>query len=225
MTPGVLLRSIPPFARRLVPELFILTLLAPSARADTIVYTGEGPICCEGWSLRSTQWLAGDFTVARAYSVTSIEGWVFTNTPGDLTVSLHRGGGNIPGTPVFSQTIRASRTVLNSRSAPVWTGATNLQWLITPGAYWAAFEVRDTSTFAGGMPHPTPDPTLNEAYTFAETPAGGDPRWAASTGLDFGLRVLGDPVPAPTPEPATLVLLGTAAIAIGGRAWRRRRAI
>jgi hypothetical protein len=209
MTPGVLLGSTTQFTRRLFALVFVLSLRAPVAHADTIVDTGPGSLVVGALALYSGQWLAGEFTVAQAYTVTSLEGWIFTETPGDLTVTLYGGGSDIPGVTLFSRAIRASPF-----GEPAWTGATNLQWLIAPGAYWAAFEVRDASTFAGAMPHPSQTPVVNEAYTDRGSP------YIPDDDIDLGLRILGDPV-APTPEPSTLALLGTSAIALGGRAWRR----
>jgi PEP-CTERM motif len=216
MIPVVLLRSIISFARRLFPVLFMLALLAPAARADTIVYTGEGPRCCSGLSLFSGQWMAGAFTVEQGYIVTSVEGWIAPVDSGNLTVRLYGDGDDIPGAPLFSVVAPILATPLFQAK---WTGATSLRWLIDPGTYWAAFEVRDGSTFEGAMPFPSPNPVVNEAIKL-----NIGSQYFANDSLDLGFRVLGDPVQAPTPEPATLVLLGTAAIGIGGRAWRRRRA-
>jgi hypothetical protein len=215
MTPGVLLRSTTLFTRWLLAVLCMFALLAPAVRADTIVYTGEGPKCCSGLSLFSDQWMAGAFTVERAYAVTSVEGWIAPVDSGNLTVRLYSDGNDIPGAPLFSVVAPIRATTLFQAE---WTGATSVHWLIDPGTYWAAFEVRDGSTFEGAMPFPSPNPVANEAIRLDI-----GPQYVANDFSDLGFRVLGDPVAAATPEPATLVLLGTAAIGIVGRAWRRRK--
>ena len=209
MTLGVLLSSRAPLTRHLSALLVVLGAFAPVAHADTIVFTGHGQGPNFGWSLFEFQWLAGEFTVAEAYTVTSIEGWIVAEyIPGDVTVRLYSDGGDIPGTPLFADTIQIEST------SAAWAGPTNLEWIISPGTYWAAFE---PGSFSGLMPFPSPNPVPNEAV-------GSAAGYQAEDSLDFGLRIFGDPAgAAPIPEPSTLVLLGTAAVGVAGRAWRRSK--
>jgi hypothetical protein len=203
-------RSLAPIFRRLCGSVFALAVLASTAFADPIVYTGEPQ--GRGWVLSSRQWLAGEFTVTQPYTLTSVEGWMYATSGGELTVSLYAG---FPGDPpVFSQTL-----LVQAPMTPDWTGATNVQWPIVPGSYWAAFEVVGASTFAGAMQAPSPHPVVREAYRPVNR---SGPDYFPSNDLDLGLRVLGDPV-APTPEPATLALFLSGLLGIGARAWGRRR--
>ncbi|PYR88926.1 MAG: hypothetical protein DMF84_26715 [Acidobacteria bacterium] len=216
MTLGVLLTSLVPSTRQLFAFLVVLGTLPRVAHSDPIVNTGPGPSLLGGFTLNPTQWLAGAFTVDKAHIVTSVEGWVFASNAGDVTVRLYSDGGDIPGTSLFADTVR----VESPDQSPDWTGATNLNWLINPGTYWAALEVPSGEhAFRGGMTFPSPNPLRDEA---AFSPAVG--HYESTDHIDVGWRILGDPVAAnPTPEPSTLALLSAAVSGVAGRAWRRRR--
>ena len=53
---------------------FIFMVAPPQVSAIYIVDTGQPNPSETGWTLRDTQWLAGEFTVDTQYTITDIEG-------------------------------------------------------------------------------------------------------------------------------------------------------
>ena len=83
--------------------LFALTTCL-AVNAAYIVNTGSNPNGT-GWTFASFQYSAGEFAVGSAQTINSVEGFyqTFIPTPGNVTISLHSDGGNIPGATLFSQ--------------------------------------------------------------------------------------------------------------------------
>ncbi len=193
--------------------LFVLLQAGEPLHADTIVDTGPGPGSLGGTVLATTQWLAGRFTTAQAYSITSVEGWLGSSVAGNIRITLYGGGGVIPDvTQVLYSGIFSA-----SGLSPAWHGLHGLDWDISPGSYWASFEVPTGSTFLGFMPHQSSNPLADEAF-----------RNEHETWLVIhdhrGLRVEGEPSSTPVPESSSFALLviGLLAAFLAGRNKRSR---
>ena len=185
-------------------------LLVNAASANLIIDTGEPPDVGSGWTLDSSQWLAGEFTLSQAYTVTDVVGWMFEGTPGNITVAIYGDGGDVPdaGSELYSQTLYVD---IPDSMTNAWIGAGGVSWDLGPGTYWAAFEVHEAETHFA-MSHDAPFPLDNYSFTV-------DNVWVIDVaGLDFGLRVSGEPVPVPGS-----LLLSSIGLCVVTRCLRRRR--
>lgn len=126
-----------------------LLLLSPvHASAELIVDTGvptSWPDAAGDPILDSGQWLAGRFSVAEAYRISTIEGYMASATNGGtFSVSIYSNGGDVPGSLLYLTGAMASPVAFDNsgNAVPEWFGASGLDWLLVPGNYWVAFEVR-----------------------------------------------------------------------------------
>ena len=193
-------------------------LLANAASADLIVDTGQPSVLPSALSVSSSQWLAGEFTLGQAYTVTDVVGWMFEigTGEGNMTVAIYDDGGDVPDatSELYSQTFYAD--LPDGPKNACWVGAEGVSWDLGPGTYWAAFEVRTGST-QFYMPCSAPSPLANYA-NFWPTPS---PEWGdLSSPYALGMRVYGDEVVVPVPGAALLGALGL--IAAGWRLRKRR---
>ena len=98
-------------------------LLTHAASAALIVDTGEPPEAFMGWTLAGwPAWLAGEFTLSQAYTVTDVVGWMFEVVAGDMTVAIYGDGGVVPDTSseLYSQTFYAD---IPDGTFNAWVGA------------------------------------------------------------------------------------------------------
>jgi hypothetical protein len=192
-------------------SLIVVILTVPlHARADYIVDTGT-PSGDLAWALHSDQWLAAEFSLGMAYTLTDIEGYMLDNI-GQLTVAIYGDGGEVPdtGNEFYSQ----SFTVPGDSQTPYdWYGLSGLSWSLLTGTYWVAFEVRAGDTYNGGMREDPPNPLADEA---AKT---SGPNYFECDGLYLGIKIQGTPG-APVPEPATMLLFGSGLAGLFG--FRRK---
>jgi hypothetical protein len=181
--------------------------------------------------LNAAQWLAAEFTVPQGAAMTSIEAWMgcpwrVSCSAGDLTIRLYDDGGDVPGTTLFSQTTfvtppDSSRQVdprAQGAAEGSWHGISDLNWLVSPGTYWIAFEVPPESPFfwvMGGASHPLPI----EAFKPTQLDLG----YLQHDRLNLGIRIGATTSDAPVPEPATLMLVFTGGAGIGVRMLKQRR--
>jgi hypothetical protein len=218
------------FQRPLLVAVAALSLAVTSSQAITIVDTGTpGTFPSTHWArhdLAAYQWLGFEFSVGQATTVTDIQGWIGVSGAGSLRITLYGDGGERPGAQMFTTTFNVASPAPNVNPSQ-WRGVSGLNWLVGPGSYWAAFEVRPTETFHGWMEAPSPAPLGNEAVR-----GSWNLQWTEVDYLDLGVRVLGDvwtPPSGPTanvPEGgSTVALMGLAIAGLGAcRQWFRRSA-
>ena len=190
--------------------LLALLIFASPAHSTVIFDTGQPDYLSQGWLLNTNQWLAAEFDVDSAYTVTDIQGFMFVNYGGILDITLYEGTDRI-----FSTSMEVSPTY-------GWTGASNLDWTIQLGTYWIAFETEDTG-FEAGMPWGAPNSTGDEFYTYNGKYYNPED-WGYDR-LNLGVKIEGDEVnlsQSSVPEPATMLLLGSGMFVLGmfGRSKR-----
>lgn len=185
------------------------------ASAGTIVDTGANDNGAS-WSMSSWQWLAGQFSLSQAYTITDMEGYLWGSSNqyvrgNQLTVAVYNNdNGTVPGTELFSKQFSVG-------DATGWYGASGLNWSLDAGNYWASFEVRGGDNYDGSLTGSALNPLGTEAYY-----NGNDGNWYAANTLNLAIRISGD-AGAPVPEPATMLLMGTGLAGLIG-ARRKKKA-
>jgi hypothetical protein len=122
--------------RPLIAILFLTASLAAAkpAFATTIVDTGAGSF---GGGIQlmningSVQWVAAEFNVSQAWTITDVQGWIDPQITGSVRFRLYTDGGDVPGIALFDE----SQTIPGA-GANAWYGPSGLSWLIGPGSYW-----------------------------------------------------------------------------------------
>lgn len=199
-----------------------LVLIFPSrARAGYIVDTGSGwpqsGVSIYNRSDGDFQINAGQFTIAQATTITSMETWMYSSVPGTVDMVLYGDNGNLPDPT--QEILRQGFSVATAATAPVtaWQGLTGLNLALNPGSYWISLEepVID-DVFQVNLPSGAPNPLARYAYR-ADLENGEN--WTRYDGHQgFRVNALGGGSQV-VPEPATIVLVGAGAL---GAFFRRR---
>ncbi len=195
-----------------------LLVLGATAHAGLIVDTGPGTLSASGNAFGSAQWLAAEFVLDRPYYITRLEGWMSAETLLDdlrgqtFSISIWGDGGDVPAFDAASRLYTNGAEIVGADVAN-WEGY-NITYgnglELAQGTYWIVFEYRtpNGNTYANGaMPGNSPTPLLNEAYLDNPT------TWAADDDLNLGIRIYGNPIPAPLP-------IATMAIGLLAIGWR-----
>ncbi|MCP3873157.1 MAG: VPLPA-CTERM sorting domain-containing protein [Desulfobacteraceae bacterium] len=173
-----------------------------SAHATFVVDTGE-PDYLGQWAVFSNQWVAGQFTLNQAYTISDIEG-NFRGDGGTLTMVVYGDSANLPDTN--NEFLNGQITVSDTHpGANKWYSLSGLSLNLAAGDYWLAYEVRTGDTYNGSVSLFMPDPL--DAYVYS-TDAGT----TYTPGSSFALRIQGDPVPIP----GAVWLLGSGLIGLAG---------
>ncbi|MCP3875361.1 MAG: hypothetical protein GY699_19680 [Desulfobacteraceae bacterium] len=154
--------------------------------------------------LHEALWSAVEFTIDVDYTITDIEtqvDWLF-GMNGQFTAVLYTDGGDVPGTQLQSAKIIADNASF------AWVGTDtiipNLNWDITAGTYWVAFEVRsgEGDGFDGDIATNTLFPLVNEAFS------NGGPYMINDSITNIAVRISGTPKSVPIPSTLGLISLG-----------------
>jgi hypothetical protein len=183
----------------------LTVLLANVAPAALIVDTGSSGSGNQ-WVLGPGQWLAGQFSLTQNYSITEIQGLfgsIFGNGhDGEVKAVLHSDNGLVPGSELLSQTFTCSST-----DHLTWQGPSGLNWSLTTGTYWLAFEVDSASLAYTGFAVFATNPLAHYAFAVA-----GLPTYYNYDDLRLSMRIYGTPS---APLPPGIVLFGTGLIGLG----------
>lgn len=189
-----------------------LAIAFASAPANAALIVDTGKPVGDYWALNSTYSLATKFTLTSATTLTDLTGFMFAySTPGAFTVALRADAGETPGKVLFSDTAVAKLPI-------TFYGVHGVSWLVGPGSYWLAFEVRPGDTLDGYMPFNPPSPLADGAYT------EGDGVYQEWDELELGVRISGDVMAVPEPASWALMLTGFLGAGAALRAARRHQA-
>jgi hypothetical protein len=187
--------------------VMLMLLATPVVHSVALVNTGPGALYSGGYSLTSSWWHAGKFSVNRSDTITDVEGWIGGGV-GTGTIALYADNAGAVGAELFSTAFAVSGYIDPwGPTANAWAGASDLSWSVDAGTYWIAFEVRPGDTLAAWMPWGAPSPLTEYATTFS-----GD--WVTWDTGDLGIRIES------VPEPASIALVGVALLS--AFATRRR---
>lgn len=205
-----------------------VVLFCSTADAAVIVDTGAfycasgAGTQCGGSTLYHDQSLAAKFSLQGVTNVTDIFGWlnVGPGSGNSLTIALYGDAGQVPdiGRELYSRAFSIMPTGTGDGYSNEWQGLSGINWLLNPGSYWIAFEVRPGQDYWGSMPtgeFGAPNPLSDEAFHYYANSG-----WIEADSLNLGLRVNGDLV-APVPIPAAALLFGSALLPFGIVARRR----
>jgi hypothetical protein len=139
----------------LLAIIFALALATPVS-ASIIFDTGQPNNVSNGWTLTPNQWLAAEFSVNGDYTITDVQGFMGVNSGGIFDITLYS---QIPNTDYYANlklTELFSSSVNVQPTWAVWMGATGLDWTVSAGNYWIAFETTDAG-FEAVMPWGAPN--------------------------------------------------------------------
>jgi len=200
----------------------ILLLVPRSAQAILIVDTDSGwpqfGVSIYNRSNGDFQINAGQFTLNQSYTISSLETWMYSTSPGSVDLVLYGDKGDLPDPN--NEILRQNFDVLAPGPVTDWQGLTGLHQPLNSGSYWISLEKTTTDdNFSVNLPSGAPHPLSHYAYR-ADEDNNGD--WVPYTGGQ-GFRVGAlDGSTAVVPEPATLVLFGTGFLGLMIRSRRKR---
>lgn len=188
--------------------------------AEFLVDTGQ-PVSTSSYDVDSDQWLASEFSIDSTYTLTDIHGFMRTNYSGTplteayLTLAIYGDGGAVPnmGNELYNQAFSVQTDDTGN-----WYGLSGLDWTLSQGSYWLAFEVREGQDFAGAMHYSSPNPLENEAFWTVNYST--DPTYI-SQGLDIGVRIQSNIAVVPEPVSSALFIIGGATL--GFRRFMKKR--
>jgi hypothetical protein len=184
-----------------------------------LIDTGAGGSSYSGTAVSQSQWIAGQFTITGAYTISTVEGWFGVTGVGTLSATIYNDAiTGTPGTELYTTQFNLDNPVAGN----AWDGAYDLSWTLDPGTYWLAFEARAGDTGSGYMPdnlfsqNGAPNPLAGYAF-HSNDPAPG---WEnQDSSLAYGMRI--DAVAAPLP--AALWLFGSGLLGLAGISKRKQQ--
>lgn len=185
----------------------LCSVLAGFVQAATVVDTGTPSAePWKWWSLSSTRFYAGEFSLPEESIVTGLSGY-FSTDAGSIAISLYADGGDTPGALFFTQSLTTSKN-----TSFTWQGLSGLNLDLAAGNYWLSFRPSYADTGYSTMPGSVSFPM--EAYA-----QGNGSDWARNDELSVGMRV--DATVVAVPEPASAAMYGLGLLALGCVARRR----
>lgn len=192
-------------------SLLFLMIFSINASADTIVDTGAGSTDVRtGYHIKADQWLSAEFTIDFDYTITDIMGWLSIGREGDLTISIYGDDGDVPD--VNDKLFTTSVFLTTTPDSAGWHGISGIEWDLSAGTYWVAFEVLNTNLFAYANKNLIPEPLDNYAIRNSSSSYS----WTSDSHLDIGVKIGANQNLSTVPEPATILLLGSGLIGIAG---------
>lgn len=174
---------------------------APTALVDTgaggtssgLGLFASGNTGCTPSCVTEFQFVAGQFTLSQAASISSVNGWMGeAYAPGGpIAISLYTDKGGLPGTNLFSQQFTIG--ALNTTAWVPFVFAAPLP-VLPAGTYWVAFEpVAGSASQFGGMFNGAPNPLKN--YAVENSIQGGYHATPSSVGMQiFGTTLASGPL-------------------------------
>ena len=163
-----------------------------TAFADMLIDTGTPTNTSLQWSFHgnpiSEVWHAGRFSLDQSYYLTDISLYLTPYYAGTVTVSIYPGD----VVPVVGSEL-LSDTFLGTTGGPTgWYGISELNWEVSSGSYWVAFEAREKDYYYSTLPSAAPSPM--DAYAIYNPSLGG---WFLTPNAGTGIRISGEVVHVP----------------------------
>jgi hypothetical protein len=121
------------------------------------------------------QFLAAQFTLPEAASISSIEAWMTGNTAGSVAVKIRADLNGLPAPiqpPLYSPSnVYAQTYSIPGRFGAGWVAFSNYSAVLAAGTYWVTIEPVAGSGFNSSMPGGAPAPLAKYAY-FADGNSG-----------------------------------------------------
>lgn len=197
--------------------LFVgLALVSPIHAEETyIVDTGSGwpqfGVSIYNRTDGDVQFNAGQFSIDRPYTISSLEAWMYSVDPGTVDLVLYGDSMNLPDK--FNEILRSTLSVASPGPVTLWQGVRGLDLSLSAGSYWIALEKPSAvDGFQVNLPSGAPHPLARYAY-FDEDTNG---EWTGYTGGQ-GFRV------GVVPEPASMVLFSIGGVALAAFRSRKKK--